>query len=148
MHSSLDATLGKVLPNCYRPTLVSDTERMISNCVECRKLRGHTLISPQLRSNQYDRPFYVIFLDYVGPIRPASRSGCRFLLAAVCAFSGWGWALPTVDSTSETTAKFLVERVFCDLAGFPVFLRHDRASAFLSDVTRDINRVFGMTSCC
>ena len=40
---------------------------------------------------------------------------------------------------------FLVEKVFCDLAGFPVFLRHDRSTSFLNDVIKGVNETFKIT---
>ena len=32
------------------------------------------------------------------------------------------------------------------MGGFPLFLRHDHASTFLSELIRDLNKLFGMTS--
>ena len=66
LHSSLDATLGRMLGRYYWPTIVSDTEGFISKCNVCKKLRGHVLISPTMRSTQYDAPFVTIFFDYAG----------------------------------------------------------------------------------
>ena len=85
-HSALDATLAKLLGRHTWPTIASDVEEFIGKCLECRKLRGPHLISPQVRSDMYDAPFVTIFFDFVGPIRPESPSKNRYLLTAVCPF--------------------------------------------------------------
>ena len=41
----------------------------------------------------------------------------------------------------ETWARFLVENVFFDVAGFPVVLRSDRGPAFVSKVVREVNNL-------
>lgn len=129
-HSALDAMFGKLKAKHYWPTMFEDCERFIKDCLECRKLRGRPRISPQMRSDLYDGPFVYIFFDHVGPLRPAGKSGCRFLLTAVCAFSGWGWARPVPNTTAEVTGETLVKHVFCDVGGLTIFVRHDRSTSF------------------
>ena len=98
-----------------------------------------------IRSDLYDAPLVVSFIDHVGPIRTSGKTACRYVLTAVCPFSGWGWAIPVVDNGSESTAQFLTTRVFLDTAGFPVILRHDRSTSFINDVIRKINASFSVT---
>lgn len=90
MHGAYDDTLSKLLARYTWPTLASDVHDFISTCIDCRKLRGKPFVSAQVRSDMYDGPFVVIFFDHVGPFRPTSPQGNKFILTAVCGFSGWG----------------------------------------------------------
>ena len=85
-----------------------------------------------------------IIIDYVGPMNPASGRGHRYMFTAVCAWSGWYWAIPAVDSTSETAANLLFHRVMCDLAGYPMCLGSDRAPEFMESVVKDLANTFGI----
>ena len=57
----------------------------------------------------------------------------------ICCFSRWCWLIPLRDKNAPTLAKALLERVFLDIAGFPVVLRSDRAEEFMSDVVAYLN---------
>ena len=136
MHSSLDSAVDKLCVKFTWPSMITDVEKVILNCPECKKLRGRPFISAAL----------CLFFDRVGELRPATAEENRYLLTCVCAFSGWGWAIPVTDTTAKTTAEALMTRVFCDLSGFPTILRHDRSKSFLGVVIKEVNRAFGMSS--
>lgn len=145
-HSTMDATYSKLVTRYHWPTLFEDVERYVKECGECRKLRGRPLVSASVRSDLYDGLFVCVFFDHVGPIRPQSANGHRYLLTCCCSFSAWGWAHPVPDTTAVTTARTLVEKIFCDLCGFPVFVRHDRSTSFLNDVVKEVNNIFAITA--
>ena len=86
----------------------------------------------------FDRPFRVLGIDDLGPITPPS-GGCSYILHAECAFSHYIWLQAAPDNGAETWAKFLLEGVMFDLAGFPPILRSDRGPAFISEVVARIN---------
>ncbi len=146
MHSSLDSTVDKLSVKFTWPSMVADVEKVILNCPECKKLRGRPFISAALRADTFEGPFHCLFFDHVGELRPTTVEKNRYLLTCVCAFSGWGWAIPVPDTTAKTTAEALMTRVFCDLSGFPMILRHDRSKSFLGEVIKEVNSTFGMTS--
>jgi hypothetical protein len=96
------------------------------------------------RSELYDRPFRVIFLDSMGPISPAS-DGNSYILHAVCPWSKFAFLKAVPEDTAEQWAKFLVEEVYLNLAGFPAVLRTDRGKAPLGEVVAAVNRWLGVT---
>ena len=49
------------------------------------------------------------------------------------------------EDTAEAWAKFLVEEVYLNLAGFPAVLRTDRGRAPLGEVVAAVNRWLGVT---
>lgn len=145
-HPALGATYNKLRTRYYWPGQLDDVQKFIGECVECKRLRGRPLTSPTVRADLYEAPFVCIFFDHVGPLRPSSPDGNRYFLTAGCGFSSCGWAMPVGDVTAEPTARVLVERVFCDIGGFPVFVRHDRSKGLLNEVVREVRRLFGITA--
>ena len=67
------------------------------------------------------------------------------MFTCACAWSGWYWAVPCVDDTSETAAHCLFYNVICDLAGYPAFLGSDRAKAFIEGCIKNLLLIFGVT---
>lgn len=145
-HSAYDATLSKLVIRYHWPKMADDVDEFIRKCLECKQLRARPFVSAAMRADIYDGPFVAVFFDHVGPLRPQSTQGSRYILTCVCAFSGWGWAIPVPNDTAEETAKGLFNRVYCDIAGFPIFIRHDRSQSFLANVIKEINRLFGITA--
>ena len=82
-------------------------------------------------------------MDAMGPIRPPS-DGNEIIFHVECPFSRWPWIKVVPADTADEWARFLVEEVFFDLAGFPAVLRSDRGKAFLSEVVRAVNDYLGV----
>ena len=143
-HSTLDATYSKLVTRYCWPGMFENVEKYVRDCLECKELRGRPLVSATVRSDLYDGPFVCVFFDHVGPVRPSSANGCRYLLTCCCAFSGWGWACPVPETTAVTTGGTLYEKVFCGLAGFPIFVRHDRSTSSLNDVIKGVHNIAGI----
>ena len=122
----------------------SDVNAVVRNCWECRMNKNSPLVSGSQRSRDYDGPFRFLTIDYVGPQNPPTATGHLYLFTAVCNFSGWYWAIPTQDDTSETAARTLAERVIMDLAGIPVIISSDRGQAFVHSVVKDLAKTFGI----
>eukprot|EP00959_Pyramimonas_sp_CCMP1952_P347719 7283785-Pyramimonas_sp.AAC.1 len=99
-------------------------------------------LTADARMELYDRPFRLIGIDDLGPISPESE-GHSYILHAECAFSHYAWLKAAPDNSASTWAKFLVENVMFDLAGFPLVLRSDRGSAFTSEIVVQINDLLG-----
>ena len=60
------------------------------------------------------------------------------------AWSGWYWAFPVIDDTSQTAAHHLFYHVICDIAGYPLVLGSDRAQAFVESVVKELCEIFGV----
>jgi hypothetical protein len=67
------------------------------------------------------------------------------MFTCVCPYSGWYWAIPCVDDTSNTAAMLFAERVMFDLAGVCCVLCSDRARAFVEGVIAWLNATFGIS---
>ena len=63
----------------------------------------------------------------------------KYILTCICCFSRWVWLIPIPDTSAETIAKALLERVLLDIAMFPTVIRSDRAREFTDSVIAYIN---------
>ena len=79
--------------------------------------------------NSMKRPFKTIFIDTMGPYRAAS-DGNQYIFHAECPFTHFAWLKASPEDTEQAWAKLLLDDVFLDVCGFPVFLRSDRGAAF------------------
>ena len=85
------------------------------------------MVTGHQRSREYDGPFRYLTMDFAGPMQPQSDRGHKYMFTTTCPWSGWYWAFPCEDDTSETAANMLLYRVMCDIAGYP--LRISKAAA-------------------
>ena len=82
-------------------------------------------------------------MDTIGPIAPASE-GKQFIAHVECPFSKFPWLKGLDSDSAENWAKFLIDEVFFDLAGFPAVLRSDRGGPFVSEVVESVNALLGV----
>ena len=103
--------------------------------------------APALTADQrmelYERPFKILFVDTMGPISPPDGE-YRDIAHAECPFSRFCWIHPMKEATGDEWARFLVEDVFLDVAGFPVVLRSDRGTEFVNEIVEAVNKLFGV----
>lgn len=83
-----------------------------------------------------------VFIDYVGPI-PQSENGNKYIFTAICDVTKFLVAVPTHDCTALTAAECLIEHIFCRY-NFPSRLISDNATSFLSQIIKEITRIFAI----
>ena len=143
-HPSAEHTIAKLRESVWWPGLESDAQAWVASCHTCRITKPQKGLTPEDRHELYERPFRVLFIDAIGPISPAPE-GYTHIYHCECPFTRFAWLKAETANTEELWAKFLVEDVFFDLAGFPVVLRSDRGAAFTGGVIAAINRIFSIT---
>jgi len=92
----------------------------------------------------FDRPFKVVFIDALGPIQPCGANDEVYILHAECPFTHFIWLKASPKDDEEHWARFLVEDVFFDVAGFPAVLRSDRGPAFVNKTIAAVNSLLGI----
>ena len=100
-------------------------------------------MTAEARTELHERPFKVLFIDTMGPITPASQ-GYRYIAHVECPFSRFCWIKPLKENDAISWARFLVEEVFFDLAGFPTVLRSDRGAEFNNEIITEVNKLLGI----
>ena len=143
-HSSREDTLAKLRARVWWPSMSEDVRKWVKTCSVCKLTKPQRGLTAEQRTQLYDRPFRVLFIDSVGPISPFDR-GFSWLIHASCPFTGYAWVKPAVADTAETVARFLVEGVFFDICGFPAVLRSDRGSSYTGSVVKAVNELLGVT---
>lgn len=74
----------------------------------CQRLnRKLTTGTPQLHPIAVKEPWYMIGIDFIGPVSPTSNDGSRFILTVSDYFTKWVEALPTPDKSAYSVASTL-----------------------------------------
>ena len=142
-HQGFRDTLAKIKSLFWWPSLDHDVKRWVATCTICRVVKPTPALTAELRSQLHNRPFATIFVDTIGPISP-SDGKYKYIAHAECPFSRFVWLKPFEEDDGKSWAKFLVEDVFFDLAGFPKVLRSDRGAAFCSSIVKAVNDYLGI----
>ena len=90
----------------------------------------------------YQYPFHTLGVDYVGEL-PPSPSSNRWILTAVCPYSGYFCAIPVPDKTATTAANVLFHEVFLQL-GFQSVLQSDHGGEFLNALLHRITQLLSI----
>ena len=69
--------------------------------------RKFTTGVPELHPIAVKSPWYMIGIDFIGPISPESEDGSRYILTISDYFTKWVEALPTLDKYASTVAAAL-----------------------------------------
>ena len=142
MHRGRDATYNSLSCDFYWQHMYKHVRNWVRRCPQC--LHFKSLKPPhgpmQLRLYQY--PLHILGVDYVGEL-PPSPSGNRWILTAVCPYSGYLRAIPFPDKTATTAANVLFHDVFLQL-GLPSVLQIDRGGEFLNALLHRITQLLSI----
>ena len=62
---------------------------------------------PELHPIAVKAPWYMIGMDFIGPLTPRAKDGSRYILILSDYFTKWVEAIPTVDKSATTAASCL-----------------------------------------
>lgn len=115
----------------------------VKKCAICEKTKVtvNTKVPMEI-SSLGEILFDHVFIDFVGPI-PQSVNGFKYIFTAICDLTKFLVAIPTYDCTALTAAECLIEHIFCRY-NFPSRLISDNATSFLSQIIKEINRIFAI----
>ena len=69
--------------------------------------RKLTTGTPQLNPIAVKSPWYMVGIDFVGPISPEAEDGSKFILTTTDYFTKWCEAVPTMDKSAASVATAL-----------------------------------------
>jgi Integrase zinc binding domain len=84
-HWGADATIAKLKRHCYWPNLSTDAQQYVRSCLPCAR-HGTALRGTTLHPIRAYRPFLLMGMDFIGPLRETPRKN-RFILHIVDYFS-------------------------------------------------------------
>ncbi|XP_054925300.1 uncharacterized protein [Dermacentor andersoni] len=138
-HQEIKRTIDRVLESFYWPGVQEAVRRYVRSCDTCQRTYPKSKVgkAPLGRLPLIDTPFERVAVDIIGPLKPTSNKGNRYILTLVDFATRYpdAIALPSIDSA--TVAEGLIE-MFSRI-GFPREILCDQASCFTSDLMREIN---------
>lgn len=124
--------------------MYEDIRTWCKSCEQCQRERGVTGVTSYARTEFYSRPFRVLQYDIV-KCREETECGNQYILTCICCFSRWCWLMPISNKEATTVAFCLFTLVFLGLALFPTVMRSDNAKEFTGEVSRELNRLLGIS---
>jgi len=143
-HLGTRKTKDRVLSNFFWPGCAADVRRFCQSCDVCQRTvkRGTVPKVPLQKTPLIDTPFKRVAVDLVGPIKPASSEGHRYILTLVDYATRYLKAVPLKRITTEAVAEALME-IYSRL-GIPEEIIHDQGTQFMSDCMHEVSRLLSV----
>lgn len=132
---------GQLSRRYWWPKMRADIEEWCRACLTCATRRPGQPVKPALTPIPVSGPFDRVGVDVIQ--FPRSAAGNRYAVVFVDYLTKWPEVFPTVDQTTLTIAKLLVEEII-PRHGVPKELLSDRGSAFLSKVMCEVYNLLGI----
>uniref|UniRef100_A0A1B6EN58 RNA-directed DNA polymerase n=2 Tax=Cuerna arida TaxID=1464854 RepID=A0A1B6EN58_9HEMI len=131
-HLGIHKTIAKIRENFIYRGMDRDIATRVRSCQTCSLSKPAQNTKFGLLSSEVaEKPLEKVFIDYVGPL-PRSKSGNKFLLVCVDAFSKFCWIFPLRNTTAQLTVQVLRTQLFQHF-GIPATLVSDNGPQFLSN---------------
>eukprot|EP00731_Ephydatia_muelleri_P031113 Em0022g627a len=115
----------------------------IRTCDICQRMnRKLTCGVPELHPIPVKSPWYMIGIDFIGPISPPGEDGSQYILTISDYFTKWVEAIPTPDKTATTVANCLF-KIFMRM-GLPRVMLSDNGSEFCNKLNDKLAEILGV----
>ena len=137
-HLGVRRTHRKLAARYWWPTMMADCELHVRACQTCQteKVRRQEVEALAGEPPPPTRPFELLSMDFIGPL--ALSEDCRYILVIIDHFSCWAIAIPMQRTDAASTARALMEEVFCRY-GVPTRILCDNGQPFRSDFLRQLH---------
>ncbi|KAL8567469.1 hypothetical protein ACOMHN_010060 [Nucella lapillus] len=145
-HCGVRRTLQRVLLRFFWPSVRKDVAEYCRTCDICQQMiaKGRVHPVPLGRMPVVDVPFRKIAIDLIGPFKPVSRNGYRYVLTIIDVATQFPEAVPLRNIDSISVAEALVS-VFSRV-GCPEEILSDCGTQFLSELMQEIYRLLSIKS--
>ena len=143
-HLGSKKTLDRVLSNFAWPGVASEVTRHCRSCDICQRTlhKGRVAKAPLQKMPIIGIPFQRVGIDLIGPITPASSSGCRFVLTVVDYATRYPEAVALKRISTQEVAEALC-KIFSRV-GVPSQIVSDQGTQFVSDVMKEVYRLLSI----
>ncbi|XP_025084054.1 uncharacterized protein LOC112558046 [Pomacea canaliculata] len=143
-HHGVAATRERVTAEFYWPGVADDVQRYVRSCDICQRTatRAHVKPAPLGEVPVIDEPFKRVAMDLVGPIKPATERGHRYILTVVDYATRFAEATALKNMETETVAEALLE-IWARI-GIPEEVLTDQGRQFVSAVMSEVNRLLSI----
>ena len=130
MHHGCDAAYNSFSCDFYWWHMHKHVRNWVRRCPQCLCFKSLQPSHGPMPLRLYQYPFQTLGVDYVDEL-PPSPSGNRWILSAVCPYSGYLRTIPVPDKTATTAANVLFHEILLQL-GFPSVLQSNHGDEFLN----------------
>ena len=142
-HLGSEKTLSRIQKTYWWPGITDDVEKWIRTCRKCQERKApRGKLKGKMKAIRVARAWEMLGIDIITSL-PRTETGCTNLVVVSDYFTKWVEAFPTRDTTSNTIARLLIDRVFT-VYGFPEALMSDQGRQFTSALTKEICRALGI----
>ncbi|XP_072015789.1 uncharacterized protein [Amphiura filiformis] len=143
-HQGVKKTCDKILTNFYWPGLGADVHRYCQSCDICQRTisKGRITKVPLGETPLIEAPFERIAVDLVGPIKPVTDRGHRYIIVLVDYATRYPEATPLKSIDTETVAEALLT-IYSRL-GIPKEVLTDLGTQFVSNLMKEVNRLLSI----
>ncbi|KAJ8044924.1 hypothetical protein HOLleu_07817 [Holothuria leucospilota] len=140
-HQGSSRTYDKVCSSFIWPGLHADITRYCQSCDVCQRMcpKGRVSKVPLGSTPLLEEPFQRIAVDLVGPIKPSSARGHRYILVIVDYATRYPDAIPLKTIDTGTVAEGLLD-VFSRV-GIPKEILTDQGTQFVSNLMKEVSRL-------
>ncbi|PIK56474.1 hypothetical protein BSL78_06637 [Apostichopus japonicus] len=143
-HLGVKKTKDKIMTNFIWPGIQADITRYCQSCDVCQRTipKGRVTKVPLGSVPLIGVPFQRVAVDLVGPIKPSTERGHRYILVLVDYATRYPEAVPLKTIETEAVAEALLS-IYSRL-GFPQEVLTDQGSQFVSGVMREVSRLLSI----
>ena len=142
-HCGARRTLARLREKFDWPGVTVDVSKYVASCDTCQKAVPKGKVPPVPLSSVpiFGTPFQRVAIDLVGPIKPYSEKGHRYILTIIDVATRFPQAVPMKEITSEKVAEALLS-VFTSF-GFPQEILSDQGPQFNSELMEQFRKLCG-----
>lgn len=143
-HRGIATTTRLIREIFFWPKLAEDVKEFVINCVACQRRKSPKIgkqgfMIPSSTTNVWER----IACDLVGPMTE-SKNGNKYILVVTDIFSKFSLAFPLKETSAETIAEILIDRIFSPF-GIPKELLTDNGTNFKGKVMKKLCETYGIS---
>ncbi|KAL7647143.1 UNVERIFIED_CONTAM: hypothetical protein RMT77_002401 [Armadillidium vulgare] len=143
-HLGIKKTMDKLITGFYWPGINEDVSRFCHSCDICQKTvsKGSITKTPVGRMPLIDIPFKRVAVDLIGPIKPASEEGHKYILTLVDYATRYPEAVSLKSISTETVAEALVDMY--SRLGVPEEVLTDLGTQFTSECMKQVSKLLNI----
>ena len=142
-HFGTKKTYAKIARMFLWPRMWVEVRAFVRSCAGCQRAARNTGAKAPLQPLPIvSEPFSKVAFDLVGPL-PRSSSGYKYILTAMCLYTKYPEAIPLKRVDNVSVLEGLME-IFSRY-GFPSEILTDQGSVFMSKLTSECCKTFGIS---
>ena len=111
-HAGSTATIKSIAHYYWWPNCTQHIRKYVRSCLPCQARKTPRRMRFSIAGKlQKSRPFQMLYIDLVGPLRPSAKGNTN-ILTCICAFTRWPIAIPLPNKRTKTIADALYNHVF------------------------------------